>query len=225
MEKTTKKTTKKAAKKVSAVKKVASPKKTVAVAKKTLKKAAPAEKVVKVVKEEVAKDVQKEAVTPKVEAKTVAPKPEVKAVAKTVAKAPVKAKRSMSSASISHGVGRRKSAVARVWLQSGNGSIKVNERDFTDYFDTQKTRLRASEPFNIVRDARHYDVVVNVQGGGTPSQADAVCLGVARALLKINESWRSALRGAGLLTVDARVKERKKYGQKAARRKFQFVKR
>lgn len=210
MEKTTKKTKLATAKK-SPVKKAA-PKKVVAAESKeeTAVKKAP-----KKVEKEVVKEVQKKEVVQEVKKAPV----EIE-VKKTVSK-----QRSSSHAPISHGVGRRKCAVARVWVRPGSGSITVNNRDFVKYFDTQKTKMRASEPFNVIKDARRYDVTVNVKGGGVPGQADAVCLGIARALLNINEAWRSSLRRAGLLTVDARVKERKKYGQKAARRKFQFVKR
>lgn len=123
------------------------------------------------------------------------------------------------------GVGRRKSAVARVWLTRGHGVLVINGRDYESYFDTPKTRLSVTEPLRAVSDASRYDANVNVQGGGLPAQADAVKLGFARALLTINSDLRPALRRAGLLTVDSRVKERKKYGRRAARRRFQFVKR
>ncbi len=123
------------------------------------------------------------------------------------------------------GVGRRKSAVARVWLTRGHGVLVINGRDYEAYFDTPKTRLSVTEPLRAVSDASRYDANVNVQGGGLPAQADAVKLGFARALLTLNSDLRPALRRAGLLTVDSRVKERKKYGRRAARRRFQFVKR
>lgn len=130
-----------------------------------------------------------------------------------------------SSMPLAHGVGRRKSSVARVWLKRGNGSLVVNKKDYEKYFDTETARLAASLPFHAYPQASRYDIEVNVCGGGIYSQADAVKLGIARALVKINEDIRPILRQHGLLTVDARVKERKKYGQKGARRKFQFVKR
>jgi small subunit ribosomal protein S9 len=219
MEKTTKKTTKKATvavKKEPTKKAVVAVKKTTKTAKEVTPKTTPAttkKALVSAKKEPVVKEVQKKVVTSKKEAPK-APSTERKTVKKTTA-----------STLLSHGVGRRKAAVARVWVKSGSGSVKVNEKDLAVYFDTQKTRLCASEPFHLIKESRNYDVVVNVKGGGTPGQAGAVSLGVARALLSINEAWRIALRGAGLLTVDARVKERKKYGQRGARRKFQFVKR
>lgn len=125
----------------------------------------------------------------------------------------------------SHGVGRRKSSIARVWLRPGKGAILVNGKDFKEYFDTEITRLKASTPFRVMQADLGYDVEVNVIGGGLCSQADAIKLGIARALVEADETLRPALRQHDLLTVDSRLKERKKYGQKAARRKFQFVKR
>jgi len=130
-----------------------------------------------------------------------------------------------SSAPLGHGVGRRKSAVARVWLRRGSGAIVINGSDFQEYFDTEVARLAASAPSRILPVCSNYDVEANVVGGGLSGQADAVKLGIARALLAIDETVRPLLRQHGLLTVDSRLKERKKYGQKGARRKFQFVKR
>src|SRR3989339_1063397 len=205
MKKPTKKT-KLATTKKSPVKKAAPKKVVAAESPETAVKKAP-----KKVEKEVVKEVQKKAVVQEEKKASVVVEPK-KAISK----------KTSGAAPLSHGVGRRKCAVARVWVRPGSGSITVNDRDFIKYFDTQKTKMRASEPFNIIKDARRYDVVVNVKGGGIPGHADAVCLGLARALLNINEAWRPSLRRAGLLTVDARVKERKKYGQKAARRKFQF---
>ena len=126
---------------------------------------------------------------------------------------------------VSHGVGRRKSAVARVWMRPGKGSLQVNGKDFKDYFDTDVTRTDATIPFHVVPVSREFDVQVNVAGGGLYAQAGAIKLGIARALVRYDESLRPVLRQHKLLTVDARRKERKKYGQPAARRKFQFVKR
>lgn len=124
-----------------------------------------------------------------------------------------------------HGVGRRKAAVARVWLYRGAGKMMVNDYPAESYFDTEVSRLSATAPLRVCAEASHYDVSVSVEGGGKAGQADAVKLGFARALLSTDESLKSVLRKHGLLTVDSRNKERKKYGQKAARRKFQFVKR
>lgn len=129
-----------------------------------------------------------------------------------------------SKAPISRGVGRRKSAVARVWLHRGDGQIMVNGKDFTTYFDTDISRLDASVPFRVLP-GLGYNVMANIKGGGLPAQADALSLATARAIVLIDETLRIALRKHNLLTCDSRLKERKKYGQKAARRKFQFVKR
>lgn len=141
----------------------------------------------------------------------------------TPAKAPKTKVR--SAAPLAHGVGRRKSSIARVWLRAGKGAIVVNGKDFKDYFDTEITRLKASTPFRVLPAESQFDIEANVTGGGLYSQADAIKLGIARAMVTADERLRPALRQHDLLTVDSRVKERKKYGQKAARRKFQFVKR
>jgi small subunit ribosomal protein S9 len=126
---------------------------------------------------------------------------------------------------LAHGVGRRKNAVARAWLRRGSGKIMVNAKKLSDYFDVQISRLDAMKPLRVTPEASQYDVQVNVSGGGFTSQAGAVRLAVARAILQADESLRQVLKKNGLLTVDSRVKERKKYGQRGARRKFQFVKR
>lgn len=131
-----------------------------------------------------------------------------------------------SNKPLAHAVGRRKASVARVWLKRGNGNILVNNKDYTKYFDTEVAKLAAYKPFQVYENgAKHYDVMANVSGGGLRAQADAIKLAISRALLKENETIRSILKEHKLLTVDSRLKERKKYGQKAARRKFQFVKR
>lgn len=150
------------------------------------------------------------------EKKVAAPK---KAAAKTVKTS------SNKGETLAHGVGRRKSAVARVFLKLGTGSIIVNGEAANDYFDTDITRESARAAFKAVPAAMRYDVLVNVSGGGISGQADAVRLGIARALLQVDPETRAALRMNGLLTVDDRIKERKKFGRKAARRGFQFVKR
>ncbi|MFH0898983.1 MAG: 30S ribosomal protein S9 [bacterium] len=125
-----------------------------------------------------------------------------------------------------HGVGRRKKAVARVWLkQGGNGKIEVNGLGHIEYFDTDFNRAIVETPFKVTALKKQFDVKVSVGGGGMKGQAEAVRLGISRALLASNDSLRPILRKNSLLTVDARNKERKKYGQKGARRKFQFVKR
>ena len=130
-----------------------------------------------------------------------------------------------ATAPVALGVGRRKSAVARVWLRKGNGKMTVNGRSHEEYFDTRFLRIAAMTPFQVCEQAKNYDVTVNIDGGGLSAQADAVKLGMARALASLDETLKPELRKHGLLTVDSRVKERKKYGQKAARRRFQFVKR
>lgn len=126
---------------------------------------------------------------------------------------------------LAHGVGRRKSSVARVWLIRGSGKIVVNGKKVDVYFDTEIDRTTAAIPFQACPVGSNYDVQVNVRGGGKTSQAGAVKLGIARAFVQQDETLRPALRKYRLLTVDSRVKERKKYGQRGARRKFQFVKR
>ena len=128
-------------------------------------------------------------------------------------------------APVAHGIGRRKSAVARIWLRPGKGSVVVNGKVLGDYFDTPISRLDAVTALRVTDLTSMYDIEANVVGGGKIAQAGAVRLGIARALLETNETLKPLLRTNGLLTVDARKKERKKYGQKAARRKFQFVKR
>ena len=133
-------------------------------------------------------------------------------------------KKSGASAN-NHGVGRRKSSVARVWLKKGNGSILVNGKDFNTYFPTKVAQNKVVLPFRAANMEKDFDVNVNVFGGGTYGQADAIKLGISRALLEFDDNLRGTLKKYGLLTVDARLKERKKYGQRGARRKFQFVKR
>lgn len=124
-----------------------------------------------------------------------------------------------------HAVGRRKKAVARVWLRKGNGSIVINGRDFNDYFTVETANQEGRASFNAFAVTAGMVADVNVQGGGYTAQASAVKLGIARALVAFDETFRAECRGLGFLTVDARVKERKKYGQRGARAKFQFTKR
>jgi small subunit ribosomal protein S9 len=161
--------------------------------------------------------VKKTEVSPKkVAPKKVAPKKVVKPAAKKASKA---------GAPLAHGVGRRKTSVARAWLRRGKGDLIVNDIPFKEYFDTDVTRLDAAFPLTVVPHADKYDAHINIYGGGKHAQAGAVKLAVSRAFVAQDETLRPLLRKYGLLTVDARIKERKKYGQKAARRKFQFVKR
>lgn len=139
--------------------------------------------------------------------------------------APKKSASTGATAPVSHGVGRRKCAVARVWMRRGNGSIVVNGLAHDTYFDTKILAQNASAAFRAVPASVNYTVDVNVHGGGRHGQSDAVKLGIARAFLAFDESIKPDLRKDRLLTVDSRVTERKKYGQRGARRKFQFVKR
>ncbi|HEX5138135.1 MAG TPA: 30S ribosomal protein S9 [Planctomycetota bacterium] len=123
------------------------------------------------------------------------------------------------------GTGRRKTSVARVRVKPGAGEFKVNGRGFDEYFQTDAVRVVAKGPLKATGAGDRFDVFVNVSGGGPVGQAGAVRLGVARALLKADATLEPALREAGFLTRDARMKERKKYGQRGARRRFQFSKR
>ena len=173
---------------------------------------------------------KKEEVAPQVITPQVAPP---KVVAAKVAVAPkvapkkaVRKPKAPNVAPIAHAVGRRKKAVARAWLRpGGSGQVRVNGISSDIYFDTSIMRLQVATPFTVCPVGTNYDIQINVNGGGKRGQAGAVQLAIARAFLDQDETLRPVLRQAGLLTVDSRVKERKKYGQKAARRKFQFVKR
>jgi small subunit ribosomal protein S9 len=125
-----------------------------------------------------------------------------------------------------YGTGKRKTSVARVHLRSGSGDIKLNRKTVDDYFGGHETlKMIVRQPFAVTETADQFDVVVTVDGGGVASQAGAVRHGIARALCEFNAELRKKLKKAGLLTRDARIKERKKYGQKGARRRFQFSKR
>jgi small subunit ribosomal protein S9 len=124
-----------------------------------------------------------------------------------------------------YGTGRRKSAVARVFLRPGNGDVKVNGKPFNDYFVTVAQRIDAMQPLAAAEMANNFNVVVSVDGGGVNGQAGAVKMGIARALIVFNPELRSKLKSAGFLRRDPRAKERKKYGQKGARKRFQFSKR
>ncbi len=124
-----------------------------------------------------------------------------------------------------HAVGRRKRAVARVYIKRGSGEWKINGRSLADYFPRPAYQVEAEKPMQATETMGEYDVVVNVSGGGLTGQAGAIQLGLARALLTEDEDRRVALRAEGLLTRDARKVERKKYGQPKARKRFQFSKR
>jgi small subunit ribosomal protein S9 len=124
-----------------------------------------------------------------------------------------------------YGTGRRKSSVARVFLRPGSGEFKVNGRAFEQYFVTESQRSAAKQPLASSETAATFNVVANVSGGGINGQADAVRMGIARALLEFNVELRKKLKTEGFLSRDSRGKERKKYGQKGARKRFQFSKR
>ncbi|MBE6711551.1 MAG: 30S ribosomal protein S9 [Ruminococcaceae bacterium] len=124
-----------------------------------------------------------------------------------------------------YGTGRRKSSVARVRLYPGTGKITINGRDIDDYFGLETLKLIINQPFGVTNTTAKFDIVANVRGGGISGQAGAIRHGVSRALLLADESYRPLLKKAGFLTRDPRMKERKKYGLKAARRASQFSKR
>ena len=124
-----------------------------------------------------------------------------------------------------HTIGRRKEAVARIYLSKGKGMITVNGKDFKEYFPVDTMQYKLEQPFKVSEVANKFDVKVNVDGGGTTGQAEAIRLAISRALCELDQENRPALKAEGLLTRDARVVERKKPGQKKARKKFQWVKR
>ena len=124
-----------------------------------------------------------------------------------------------------YGTGRRKAAVARVWLVPGTGQIKINGRGLDEYFPRATNRMMMMQPLVLTQNDTKFDLRVNVFGGGQTGQADAVKHGISRALLQYDAELRATLKKAGFLTRDARVKERKKYGQPGARKHFQFSKR
>jgi small subunit ribosomal protein S9 len=124
-----------------------------------------------------------------------------------------------------YGTGRRKSSVARVFLRPGTGKIQVNGKGFEEYFVTDVQRIVARQALILTETSHNFDVIANCSGGGVTAQAGAVRMGVARALQEFNPELRAKMKAAGLMTRDARQKERKKYGQKGARKRFQFSKR
>ncbi len=124
-----------------------------------------------------------------------------------------------------YGTGRRKTATARVYLRPGGGNFQVNRRAFDVYFPNETLRMIIRQPLQLTETATKFDVLVNVAGGGPAGQAGAIRHGITRALLEYNGDLRPALKHAGLVTRDPRIKERKKYGQKGARKRFQFSKR
>ena len=122
-------------------------------------------------------------------------------------------------------IGRRKTSIARVYVKPGNGQIIVNDRELNDYFQSEILQTTVKQALTLVKADGQYDVTVNVEGGGNKGQAEAIRLGIARALVNINTENRPPLKKEGLLTRDSRMVERKKPGRRKARRKFQFSKR
>ena len=131
----------------------------------------------------------------------------------------------MDTISTINTIGSRKTSKARIYITSGQGEIKVNKRPLQDYFPSELLRMKIHQPLHQSDTVDQYDIKVNVNGGGLSAQADAIRLAIARALCKIDPEHRPALKKAGYLTRDPRMVERKKYGRRKARRKFQFSKR
>jgi len=122
-------------------------------------------------------------------------------------------------------IGRRKKSVARVYMSKGKGKVTVNNRDYTEYFPISTLQYKIQQPFTITDTTGSYDIKVNVDGGGINGQVEAIRLGISRALVELNEEFKPLLKAKGLMTRDPRMVERKKPGQKKARKKFQFSKR
>lgn len=130
-----------------------------------------------------------------------------------------------SNINLAIGVGRRKTSVARVYLRSGSGKVRVNGKDIKEYFPVREHEMQVLLPFQVTDNMEKYDLVITVRGGGTSGQAGACRHGLSRALLLHDAASRAALKSHGFLTRDSRMVERKKYGQRGARRRFQFSKR
>jgi len=124
-----------------------------------------------------------------------------------------------------YATGKRKSSIARVWMKPGEGKITVNENELETYFPLDTARVMIFQPLELTGTLGQFDISVNVQGGGIKGQAGAIRHGITRALLTVKDEFREMLKKAGLITRDPRVKERKKYGQKGARKRFQYSKR
>jgi small subunit ribosomal protein S9 len=124
-----------------------------------------------------------------------------------------------------YATGKKKNAIARVWVKSGTGNILVNDRPLEQYFGRQTSRMIIFQPFELTQTMGRFDVVASVRGGGLSGQAGAIKHGISKALLEADKAYRSTLKSAGFLTRDSRVKERKKYGKRGARASFQFSKR
>ncbi|MCK0132406.1 30S ribosomal protein S9 [Flavobacteriaceae bacterium F08102] len=126
---------------------------------------------------------------------------------------------------IIHKIGRRKTAVARAYMSKGTGKITINKRELTNYFTTATLQYKVKQPLTLTDNEKNYDITVNVFGGGVTGQAEAIRLAITRALVSIDEDYKAILKPQGLLTRDPRMVERKKFGQKKARKKYQFSKR
>jgi len=124
-----------------------------------------------------------------------------------------------------HAVGKRKNSIARIYVRPGTGKIIINKREFEDYFPVEISRMIIRQPLELVNVGPELDIYVNVQGGGVFGQAGAIKQGLSKALLQLNPEFRPVLKKAGFLTRDARIKERKKYGQRGARARYQYSKR
>jgi small subunit ribosomal protein S9 len=124
-----------------------------------------------------------------------------------------------------YGTGKRKSSIARVYLRPGSGEIRINKRAFGDYFPSDALKMIIQQPLQLTESAGKFDIYANIQGGGLTGQAWAMRLGISRALCEFNQELRGRLKGGGFLTRDSRIKERKKYGQPGARKRFQYSKR
>jgi small subunit ribosomal protein S9 len=124
-----------------------------------------------------------------------------------------------------YATGKRKSAIARVWLMPGSGKITINRRPFEEYFPLETHKMLVQEPLKLTNTLDQYDALITVQGGGISGQASAVKHGISKTLLIVDTTFRLVLKQAGFLTRDSRIKERKKYGQKKARKRFQYSKR
>lgn len=198
------------------IKKATTEKKSVAKKTTVTKPAAAPKKAAEPAAQEIAKTV--------VEKKTEAAKPATK-VASAADKVVATPRKKGAMGTVIGAVGRRKAAVARVWVRRGKGGVAINKQRCAEYFNTDETRTAAVKGLVSCDVLSKYDVIANVKGGGKVAQANAVNLGIARALVKDSETYKVILRANGSLTVDSRNKERKKPGQKGARAKFQFVKR
>jgi small subunit ribosomal protein S9 len=131
----------------------------------------------------------------------------------------------MAENALYHTVGKRKSAVARIWMKPGQGLITINKKPMDEYLTREADRILIKQPLELTETATKYDINITVRGGGLSGQAGAIRHGLARTLVDINADYRLSLKKAGMLTRDSRVKERKKYGQPGARKRFQYSKR